>query len=196
MPQEIVLLHSALGLRTAILEWATFLRAAGHRVHTPDVFDGETFATVADGMRKRDALGIPELGRRTQAAVASLPAELVFMGWSLGAAASEFLAATRPGAKAAILLHAVIPLPSLGLTRWPANVSVQIHYAKGDPWVPEAGVQLLKSAVDSGGSRTDVFSYDGPPHMFDDSGLPGYAPDATALMRERIAGFLDQLPSA
>jgi dienelactone hydrolase len=194
MSQEIVLLHSALGLRPAILDWATWLRAAGHRVHTPDVLDGETFTTVEEAIRRRDAVGIPELIRRTWAAMADLPAELVFVGWSAGAAAAELLAATRPGAKAAILLHGVVPLAVMGAGRWPASVPVQIHYAKNDPWVPEAGLQAFRSAVASAGSPVEVFTYDGGvPHMFDDAGLPGHAPDATALMRERIAGFLAQL---
>ena len=193
MPQEIVLLHSALGLRPAVLDWANYLRAAGHRVHTPDVFDGETFANVEDGIRKRDAVGIPELMRRTWAALADLPAGLVFVGWSLGAAAAEVLAATRPGARAAILLHAVVPLAALGTPHWPAGVPIQIHYAKNDPWVPEASLQAFQSAVASAKTRVDVFSYDGVPHMFDDAGLPGHAPDATALVRERIASFLEQL---
>jgi dienelactone hydrolase len=34
-PQEIVVFHSALGLRPALLRWAARLRAAGHVVHTP-----------------------------------------------------------------------------------------------------------------------------------------------------------------
>ena len=194
MSHEIVLLHSALGLRPAILDFADCLRRAGHRVHTPDIFDGQVFSSVEEGVRKRDALGIPELTRRTWAAVAGLPAGLVFIGWSMGAAAAELLAATRPGAKAAVLLHAVLPLTVLVAARWPASVPVQIHYAKNDPWVSEAGLQAFQSDVAAAGSRIDVFSYDGDiPHMFDDTGLPGHAPDATALMRERLDGFLAQL---
>jgi dienelactone hydrolase len=194
MPQDIVLLHSALGLRPAILDFAAHLRGAGHRVHTPDVFEGEVFATVAEGLRKRDALGIPELMRRTWAAVADLPAGLVFIGWSLGAAAAELLAATRPGARAAILLHAVVPLAAVGAPGWAASVPVQVHYAENDPWVPTPALQAFQSAVATAGSRVDVFCYGGGvPHMFDDAGLPGHAPDATALMRERIDGFLARL---
>jgi dienelactone hydrolase len=158
MPQEIVLFHSALGLRPAMLDWAAHLRDAGHCVHTPDIFDGETFASVEDGLRKRDALGIPEIVRRTRAAVADLPEGLVFIGWSLGAAGAEFMAATRPGAKAAILLHGVVPRATLGTPRWPAGVPVQIHHAKDDPWVAKTSLQELQTAVASSGSRFEVFS--------------------------------------
>ena len=99
MSHEIVLFHSAQGLRPAVRAGANRLRAAGDRAHTPDLFDGEVFDDLPTGVRKRDALGIPELMRRAQAAVASLPAGLVYAGFSMGASAAEFLAATRPGAR-------------------------------------------------------------------------------------------------
>ena len=193
MSQEIVLLHSALGVRPAMLDWATYLRAAGHRVHVPDVFDDETFSNEKDGIRKRDAVGIPELMQRVQAAVADLPAGLVFIGWSMGAAAAELLTATRPAAKAAILLHAVVPLATLGVRSWPAGVPIQVHYAKNDEWVPETNLKSLQSDAADAKAGVNVFTYDGAPHMFDDAGLDGYNPDATALVRERIGGFLEQL---
>jgi len=194
MPHEIVMLHSALGLRPALLAWAAELRVAGHRVHTPDIFDGEVFSTIEDGIRKRDVLGIPEIARRTRAAMADLPQDLVYVGWSLGAAGAEFLATSRPGAKAAILLCGVIPLHALGAPSWPTGVPVQIHYAKGDPWAPEASVQELQATVAATGARVEVFSYDGGLfHIFDDAGLPGYSPEATALMRGRIGEFLKRL---
>lgn len=40
---EVVLFHSALGLRTGVAAAADRLRAAGHTVHTPDYYDGEAF---------------------------------------------------------------------------------------------------------------------------------------------------------
>ncbi len=194
MSQEIVLLHSALGLRPAIKEWAKLLRDAGHRVHTPDVYDGEIFDKVEDGVRKRDSLGIPEIVRRTRAAVADLPTGLVYMGWSLGAAGAELLAATRPGAKAAILIHGVVPLTMLRTPGWPTGVSIQIHYAAGDPLVAPATVNGLKAAVGTAAGLADAYCYEGGlPHLFDDPDLAGYSPSATALMKERILAFLERL---
>jgi dienelactone hydrolase len=99
MSQEVVLFHSALGLRPAVHEFADRLRAEGHTVHTPDSFDGEVFDDLEDGFRKRDALGIPELMGRAQASVADLPSPIVLAGFSMGTGAAEFFAATRPGAQ-------------------------------------------------------------------------------------------------
>src|SRR5918995_1152475 len=82
--EEVVLFHSALGLRPVVHDVADRLRAEGHSVHTPDSFDGEVFESIEDGTRRRDEIGIPELMRRAMAAVADLPPELVFAGFSMG----------------------------------------------------------------------------------------------------------------
>ena len=61
---HIVLFHSGLGLTQHVLDFADVLRADGHEVTTPDLYDGEVFDNLADGVAKRDAIGIPELSRR------------------------------------------------------------------------------------------------------------------------------------
>ena len=47
---EVVLFHHVQGLTDGVLEFAAELRAGGHTVHTPDLFDGERAATIEDGM--------------------------------------------------------------------------------------------------------------------------------------------------
>jgi dienelactone hydrolase len=194
MTQEVVLFHSALGLRPAVLDWAVFLRAAGHQVHTPDSFDAEIFTRLEDGTRKRDALGVPELIRRAQAAVASLPAGLVFAGFSMGAAAAQFLAATRPGARAAILMHGALSPAAAGVAAWPAEVPVQIHYAKKDPSIDREHVRALESAVRAAGSPFEVHTYPGRNHLFSDAGHEDHDPASAQLMQERVLVFLAGLP--
>jgi dienelactone hydrolase len=71
---SIVPFHSALGLTTGTKSFADTLARDGHTVLTPDLFDGETFSTVEDGVRKRDALGIPELMQRAARSVEGAPA--------------------------------------------------------------------------------------------------------------------------
>jgi dienelactone hydrolase len=96
---EIVLFHSALGLRPGVTSAADRLREAGHSVHVPNYYDGEVFDDLDDGLRKRDELGVAEILRRAREAVAGLPAGLVFAGFSLGNDPAELLAAERPGAR-------------------------------------------------------------------------------------------------
>ena len=46
---EVLLFHHAQGLTPGVRAFADELRAAGHTVHTPDLFDGRTFASIDEG---------------------------------------------------------------------------------------------------------------------------------------------------
>ncbi len=185
----VVLFHSALGLRPAVQRFADALRADGHTVHTPDLFDGEVFDVLADGVRKRDALGIPELIGRAQAAVAALPGEVVYAGFSMGAASAELLAGTRPGARGAILMHAAIAPAMIGVPVWPA-VPMQIHYGARDPWVDVADVDALAQGVRASGAQCDVYTYEAPGHLFADEQSEDFDAPAAEAMLERVRAFL------
>ena len=52
---EVVLFHHVQGLTDGVLAFAAELRAGGHTVHTPDLFDGERAATIEDGIALADA---------------------------------------------------------------------------------------------------------------------------------------------
>jgi dienelactone hydrolase len=47
---EVLLFHHVLGLNPGVHGFAEALRAAGHVVHTPDLFDGRTFQSIEDGI--------------------------------------------------------------------------------------------------------------------------------------------------
>lgn len=190
---ELVLFHSALGLRPAILRFAERLRAAGHRVHAPDVYDGETFTTVEAGVAKRDAIGRPELMRRWRASVEALPDALVYLGWSLGAMGAAQLAGTRPGARGLILLHDATSPEWFGISRWPSTVPVQLHRAERDPWVEASEVEALRRAVTASGARFEEHVYPGETHLFDDPGVQGHDPRSTERLQEQVLAFLASL---
>src|SRR5215207_3456368 len=96
--QEIVLFHSVLGIRPAVHDFADRLREAGHVVHVPDLYRGEVFDDYAPAFEHVERIGgIPALIERTHAAVAELPSDLVYAGWSNGSLSAQLLAATRPG---------------------------------------------------------------------------------------------------
>jgi dienelactone hydrolase len=192
MAEEIVLFHSALGLRPAVHAFADRLREAGHTVHTPDSYDGEVFDKLDDGIVKRDSLGMPELIRRAQAAVANLPPNIVYAGFSLGAAPAEMLAATRPGARAAILMHGALGLADIGVDSWPP-VPVQVHYARNDPWADVDEAQELEAAARKAGVAAEVHVYEGDGHLFQDAGTEYHDADAAQLMTERVVAFLAEL---
>jgi dienelactone hydrolase len=119
MDEHVIVFHSALGMRPAVGRFAARLRGGGHTVHTPDVYDGQVFDDVAAGAAARDAIGVLELIKRAQAAVEDLPPGLVYVGFSMGTGAAELLAGTRPGARAAILMHgALAPVAAHRGCKW------------------------------------------------------------------------------
>src|SRR5437868_12743835 len=103
---EVLLFHHALGQTDGFRTFADELRGAGHTVHTPDLFDGRTFATIDEGMAYAEQLGFPdEILARGARAADELPRELVYAGFSLGVLPAQRLAQTRPGARGALLFH-------------------------------------------------------------------------------------------
>jgi dienelactone hydrolase len=192
---EIVLFHSALGLRPGVTAAADRLRAAGHTVHTPDYYDGEVFDDLDEGLRKCDALGYAEIARRAREAVAGLPAELGFAGFSLGTVPAELLAAGRPGALGALLMHSAVPVEGFsefGVGRWPAGVPVQVHYAAEDPWVEAEEVAALEAAVRGAGAAFEEHAYPGSGHLFADPDLHEFDRASSEAMWRRALAFLDR----
>lgn len=160
---DIVLLHSAMGLRPAIGEFADLLRAGGHGVHVPDFYEGAVFDDPVEGMNHRGQVGPKELLTRVRAAMEGLPDDTALIGFSLGAAFAQRLASERPRARAVVLLHALSPLRG----DWPGQ-PVQLHRYATDPFVADADRVALQQAVESSGATFEDFVVPGSGHLFTD----------------------------
>ena len=128
---EVLLFHHVHGLTDGCLAFADDLRAAGHVVHAPDLYDGKTFGDLDEGMAYAKEVGFDTIVERGRLAAESLPNELVYGGFSLGAVPAQMLAQTRPGARGALLFHAAIPTSEFGGS-WPQGVPLQIHTMEDD----------------------------------------------------------------
>jgi dienelactone hydrolase len=189
---KVVLLHSAQGLRPGVERWADRLREAGHEVWAPDLYEGRTFDRLEEGIAHRDAVGIPELMRRAEAALDELPSDVVYCGFSMGAASAGYYAATRQGARGAVLVSGVTPLTEFGVERWPQPVPAQIHFAAEDPHIDRAGVEAFEHALDAVRGRIEIHVYAGSGHLFADPESPGYDPAAAELLLTHVLGFLQR----
>lgn len=190
--QQVVIYHSAYGLRPAIIDFADRLRAAGHQVHTPDLYDGEVFSDRSEAIRKIQELGFDRLLERARAAVEGLPRDLIYAGFSNGGACAELLAATRAGARGAVLIHAPLMVRDLGWTVWPSDVPVQVHFADKDPIKNQAVIDALSAKVRQSGSEFEQFEYEAPGHLFADPAFPAYNANAAELMTQRVLEFLER----
>jgi dienelactone hydrolase len=186
---EVVLFHHAMGQTEGFHAFADELRRAGHTVHTPDLFDGRTFAGIDEGMAYAQQLGFPdEILERGARAADALPAGLVYAGFSLGGLPAQRLAQTRPGARGALLFYSCVPTEYFG--PWPAGVPVQVHGMDADPiFVEEGDLDAARALVEST-EQAELFLYPGDRHYFADSSLPSYDAEATALLTRRVLDFL------
>lgn len=186
---EILLFHHALGRTDGVLAFAEDLRAAGHRVHTPDLFDGLTFTTIEDGVANAQEIGFGEVIARGVRAADDLPADLVYAGFSLGVLPAQQLAQTRAGARGALLFHSCVP-PTEFATAWPDGVPVQIHAMESDPWFVEDGDLDAARELVASASQAELFLYPGDQHLFTDASLDAYDAAATALLLDRVLELL------
>jgi len=186
----VVLFHHAQGQTTGVLAFADELREAGHTVHAPDLYDGNTFQDLNEGVAYATQVGFPGIIRRGSAAAMELPADIVYAGFSLGVLPAQSLAQTRPGARGAILFSACVPTSEFE-SPWPDGVPLQIHMMDADPWaeedrpVAEALVEEIEDA--------ELFLYPGSGHLFADASLDDYDEQAAGLLTERTLAFLGRV---
>lgn len=187
---DVLLFHHVQGLTTGVTAFADELRAAGHTVHVPDLFEGRTFDSIESGMTfVRENGGFSAVADRGRAAADPLPADLVYAGFSLGVVPAQDLAQNRPGARGALLFHACMPAAELGA--WPAGLRAQVHGMDGDPFFAEEDGDL--AAAESLATQQDtveVFRYPGDQHLFADSSLSSFDEQASMLLTRRTLEFL------
>ena len=185
---NVVVYHHAQGLTDGVRAFADQLRAAGHEVTVPDLYDGMTFATIDEGVGYAQQVGFDTVLERGKRAADDLPSDLYYVGFSLGVMPAQALAQTRPGARGAVLCYACVPASEFGDV-WPDGVPVQIHGMDADPFFAEedlpAARELVQTAKDA-----ELFLYPGDQHLFADSSVAGYDAAAAALLMDRVLAFV------
>ena len=187
---EVLLFHHAQGLTSGCLAFADRLRAAGHVVHAPDLYEGRTFGDLDDGVRHAEQVGFETIIERGRLAAEGLPDALVYAGFSLGVLPAQMLAQTRPGARGALLLHSCVAPAELG-SAWPPGVPLQVHTTEADPWVELDVAREFVASVEG----AELFLYPGDRHLFADESLPEHEPAAASLLGERVLAFLGSVSS-
>jgi dienelactone hydrolase len=184
---EILLFHHAQGQTQGFLAFADELRAAGHVVHAPDLYDGKIFTDLNEGVGYAREIGFGTITERGRLAADGLPNELVYAGFSLGALPAQMLAQTRPGSKGALMFHAAFPASEFGGS-WPPEVPLQIHMMEDDEWAAEdlPAARELAETIDG----AELFLYPGDRHLFADNSLPDYDESAATLLKRRVLAFL------
>lgn len=187
---EIVLFHHAQGLTGGVVALADRFEAAGHTVHLPDVYDGKTFDDLDGGMANAKAVGFQKLLDDAVAAAETLPADVIYVGLSLGVMPAQQLAQNKPGARGVILVGSAVPADEFGV--WPQGLPLQIHGMDADPvFVGEGDIDAARQLVAEVGA--ELFLYPGDAHLFIDSSLSDYDEGATELFLERALALIERV---
>ncbi|MFC9226312.1 dienelactone hydrolase family protein [Streptomyces hygroscopicus] len=187
----IVLFHSAYGLRPAVQEAADRLRAAGHEVVVPDLYEGQTADTVEDGMVIKERIGRDELLKRAVTAAAPYADRgLVYAGFSLGGSLAQNLALADDKARGLLLLHGTSDIADDATAD---ELPVQLHVADPDPFEPHDWLNAWYLRMRRVGADVEVFRYAGAGHIFTDPELPDYDKEAAEAAWGVALGFLADL---
>jgi len=187
---EVIVFHHVQGLTDGVRSFADDLRRAGHTVHTPDLFDGRTFAEIEEGMAFAREAGFGALVERGVGAADGVAPEAVYAGFSFGVMPAQQLAQTRAGAGGALLMCGCLPTSEFG-NGWPEGVPVQVHGKESDPFFDEdvVAARALVASAEEG----ELFLYPGEQHLFVDSSLSSYDPEAATVLMERVLAFLERV---
>lgn len=186
----IVLFHSDYGLRPAVHAAADRLRAAGHEVHVPDLYEGRTAGDIEEGLRIREEIGRDELLRRAIAAAAPHSgAGLVYAGFSMGGSIAQNLALGDEKARGLLLLHGTSDLTEDAAT----DIPVQLHVAEPDPFESEDWLNAWYLHMRKAGADVEVHRYRGAGHVYTDPDLPDWDEEAAERTWAAALDFLREV---
>lgn len=186
---QVVVFHSACGPGEAEAAVAGRLRAAGHDVITPDLYDGRTARTLDDGLALMDEVGWEVICARARRALEAVPGPAVLAGLSMGAGVVGSVWDQRRAAAGVVLLHGIAPIPASARPGLP----VQVHLAGDDPFAPRQAVAQWRADAARAGLAAEVFTYPGAGHFYTDSRVADYHPASAERTWQRVTAFLSAL---
>ena len=190
---EVLLFHHIQGLTPGVVAFADELRAAGHTVHTPDLYGG-SHLRLDPGRRgvHAKATGHPTSTPWPTRSAAALPAGLVYAGFSFGVSQAQRLAQTRPGRGRRAALRVLHPDHRRVGVRAVAGGRPGADPRHGRRRVLRPRGRHRRRPRDrrEGRAGAELFVYPGDKHLFADSSLPSYDAEAAALLTERVLAFL------
>ncbi|MBX7267462.1 dienelactone hydrolase family protein [Micromonospora sp. Llam7] len=184
--EHVVLFHSVYGLRPAVSTAADRLRAAGHQVHTPDLYGVPAVGSVEEGFALLDRIGQQTVLDRARAALDGLPPGTVLGGFSMGAGVAGAMLAERPGTAGLLLLHGTGASPAAVRP----GLRVHLHLADPDAYDPPDEVDQWQREMTAAGADLVVHRYPGAGHLFTDPTVADHDPVAAELTWGRVLAFL------
>ncbi len=187
----ILLVHAWWGLNDMFKNLCDRLAAKGYLTLAPDLYHGQTAATIPEAEKLRKTLKRETVSADILKALEGLQAQIPgkpvgVMGFSLGAHWALWLAETRPEALSAV----VIFYGNRGGLYTATQAAFLGHFAETDPYVSASGRKNLEKTLTKTGKTVEFYDYPQTHHWFFEPDRPEYDPGAAALAWERTLDFL------
>lgn len=182
---EVVVFHHVLGVTDGLRRIAADLQALGHSVRVVDLFDGETFATIDEGVAHAQAIGFDVLIDQGVAAADAGDTDLIVVGISLGVLPAQKLVQTHPRVVGAVLIDGAVDAETFGA--WPSGKAVEIHLVDGDEIAAEDLVAAQSLSLEPDVSLT---LRQGSSHLAVDSSATGYDAALASTIVDSLCSFV------
>ncbi|MEU0742918.1 dienelactone hydrolase family protein [Streptomyces sp. NPDC006134] len=186
---EVPVFRHGHGLTTGVREFAEYLRRAGHTVHAPDLYEGQVFDSLEEGVGYAGNAGFGMTTECGIAAAEGLPAELVHVGFSLGVMPRRSRHRLAPAQRKRCCSRHAVPVSDFG-EAWSQDVPVQVHGMDTDPFFAGEGDVDAARAVAGAAADAELFLCPGGRHLFAGSSLLPYGEPAATQARQRVLDFL------
>ncbi|HEY0069763.1 MAG TPA: dienelactone hydrolase family protein [Chloroflexia bacterium] len=196
----VLLCHAWWGLNDFFQGLAVRLAHEGFVVLAPDVYDGETAATIEEAERLTNALDHREAIKYETAAadyLLSHPAvegeQIGAVGFSMGAAYATWLATLRPQLSAVVLFYGGFYGGDVPEADYPTHTQAAFlgHLAEVDPYESSEEILRMAERLREAGRDVAFYIYPGTGHWFFEADRPdAYDAGAAELAWQRTLDFL------
>jgi len=187
----VLVLHPWWGLNDTIKDLCTRLAAEGFVAFAPDLYHGKVATTIAGAESLSNALsgktGKADVARAVEhlAEKATGP-KLAVVGFSMGA----YFAIDLAAADSARIAKVVVFYGTGPADHARSKAEYLGHFAKGDPYEPDAGVAEVEEALKKAGRPVTFHRYDAGHWFFESDQKDAYDPAAAKQAWDRTLAFL------
>lgn len=188
---QLLLLHHALGVTSALRRLADRFEDAGHDVVVPDLFESRVFASVEEGMEHVESVGIETLAGLGEDAASDMQPGFVVCGISLGAIAAMRAGVSNDAVAAVVVASACIPEEYIG-GPWPRTLPLRVVASREDAMFRDEGDLEAATEYTHSAQQAKLKLMPGREHLFVEADDPE-STAATEWLVETVMRFLDRV---
>ena len=173
----ILLLHAWWGLTDIFKNTCERLAAEGFVVYAPDLYHGQTAATIEEAEQLRGTLNFDGTILDITAAITLLRSQpqvrgssIGAIGFSMGAAFALGMSTNRQDIGAVVAFYGL----ELGPGYTSARAAYQGHFAELDEWETTEDIVTMEQVLRKAGKEVTFYTYPSTRHWFFEENRPGY----------------------